>query len=186
MGKKIFPAKGDERRARESGEIHRTGRSITSWSRCFQNSPQRHYISNTERQRRNPRWGSGWQLRIRDKNSDNSPAATRQGSHHTGSTISLLLGNAVPGLPLLPLPMGLEPWPVGFPSSQTHELWWQMQTTNHEPKQKSDPKIKIHSHGKRNDNRTTEAEIKTISALHVACGLCVYSLHVGSSVPGHT
>ena len=119
MSKKIFPAKGDERRARESGEIHRTGRSITSWSRCFQNSPQRHYISNTERERRNPRWGSGWQLRIRDKNSDNGPAATRQGSHRTGSTISLLLGNAVRGSLSSHFPWA---WSPGHSASQAAKL----------------------------------------------------------------
>lgn len=58
MSKKIFPAKGDERRAGESGEIHRTGRSITSWARCFQNSPWRHYVSNTERERETPGGGA--------------------------------------------------------------------------------------------------------------------------------
>lgn len=167
-------------RAGESGEIHRTGRSITSWSRCFQNSPWRHYVSNTERERRNPRWGSVWQLSIQDKNNDNGSEATRRGSDHKRSTASMLLGNGSPGLP--PSPSG----PLGLPSSQTQELWWQMQTTNHEPKQKSDPKIKIHSHGKRNDNRTTEAEIKTLSALHEVCGLGAHFLRVGAPVPGHT
>lgn len=59
-----------------------------------------------------------------------------------------------------------------------------METANHEPKQKSDPEIKIQSHGKkRNDNRTTEAEIKTVAALHVAWGLCVRFVCVRPSVP---
>lgn len=45
-----------------------------------------------------------------------------------------------------------------------------VETTDHEPNQKSDQKIKLHSHENRNDNRTTETEIKTRSALHVVCG----------------
>lgn len=51
-------------------------------------------------------------------------------------------------------------------------------TRNHKPWREPEVgrKIKIHSHGKSNDNRTTEAEIKTISALHGACGfVCVLS-----------
>lgn len=53
-----------------------------------------------------------------------------------------------------------------------------MATGNHKPWTEPEVgrKIKIHSHGKSNDNRTTEAEIKTISALHGACGfVCVLS-----------
>lgn len=82
-----------------------------------------------------------------------------------------------PGAPF-PRLHGQEAWAPQLPSSQIHELGWQLETTNHEPNQKSDRKIKTHAHRKRYDNRTTEAEIKTISALHRACGfVCVLSTY---------
>lgn len=93
------------------------------------------------------------------------------------------LGTPCPGLPLRTLPGPGAPAALAPKQPDSHERRWQMETTNHEPKQKSAPKIKIHSHGKRNDNRTTEAEIKTVSALHVACGLCGCFVCVRASVP---
>lgn len=72
---------------------------------------------------------------------------------------------------------GQQPCSLWLPSKQpAQELRWQMEIANQEPNQKSDRKIKIHSHEKRNDNRTTETEIKTLSALHVVCGfVCLLS-----------
>lgn len=62
------------------------------------------------------------------------------------------------------------------PKQPTQKLWRQMKITNQEPNQKSDRKIKIHSRENRNDNRTTETEIKTLATLHVVCGfVCVLS-----------
>lgn len=104
-----------------------------------------------------------WQLRI--QNRDSAASLCRNLLGNPGRTIDL--GSAIV------VSTGQQLW---FPSSQIHEPWWQMETTNQELNQKSDRKIKIHSHEKRNDNRTTESKIKTISALHVVCGfVCVLS-----------
>lgn len=45
----FLPKEVKERK--DSREIHRPERSITSWARCFQNSPWRYYYVRTQKER---------------------------------------------------------------------------------------------------------------------------------------
>lgn len=85
---------------------------------------------------------------------------------HPRASPSVFLGNATLGFPsCLPSPAAAE--------SMSCDGKWKPQTKSRTRSQ--DQKIKIHSRERRNDNRTTETEIKTISALHVVCGfVCTF------------
>lgn len=116
MRKKYFLPK-EMRERQGTQEIHRTERSITGWSRCFQNSPLRHYISNTERERRKP-GARGWQLRL----------LPHQG---TGPTRDLRLNTpwqCHPGDPSLGLP---RPLITSVPKQP--KLWAVRANGNHRP-----------------------------------------------------
>lgn len=106
-------------KSRGSGGIHRTGRSITSWSRCFQNSPQRHYIrrqreKEREREREKPQVRSMWQLRV--------GIATRVCSSLPGAGPPCMVTQSSPGwhpgLPVPTFPNQQAPGPLGSPAAR--------------------------------------------------------------------
>lgn len=169
MRKKYFLPK-EMRERQGTQEMHRTERSITSWSRCFQNSPPRHYISNTERERRKPRCGA----------CDSRGSCTARDLGPRETSASVLRGNAILGT----LSSDLQGrWSLRFPSSRSHELWSHVETTNQEPNQKWDRKIKIHSHKKRTITEPLRPKSKPDLLCMWYVVLCLYFLHVTSLVP---